>query len=584
MTLQSATRRTPTRTAAVTGSAGIAVVAGLLTGSTAGAAPSASPLAQAAATAAAAGTAASRTGVAVAATDGDPIEPVLRSQPVPSRSSAVLSTPSTAGDPRLQIVASQPRERTEPFETVAVTWEDGTTARAMQVQVQVRRQGSWSGWESLEYAEDEGPEASEDSGVRDGTAAWWTGPADGVAVRVLSASGEGPNGVSVVTIDDPTVGTDGALTGTQGAVAPAVATRAGAPVVRPPRFPLQPRVVSRRQWRADERLGDNCFSPLYGRTTKMVFVHHTVGSNRYSRSEAPAIVRSILAYHTQGQGWCDIGYNFLVDRFGTIYEGRSGGVRRPVRGAHAGDYNLNTVGISMMGSFQRQQPSAAMKNALVRLVGWRLGTSYHAPRAKTSVAGSTFRRISGHRDAMATACPGGRAYAWLPTLRGRVADYLRRYSSPLERRADAMGERRTGPVFVGEMRVGAGRRTNFARGSLVGRRATGVHWLTGAPLARYDRTGGANGHLGLPVSDFSVRSRAGVRSMRFQRGQMLVRNGEAHALWGPILGRYRKSGGPSGRFGVPRTSVQWRPWGARAMFAHGIIRYDRSSERVTVSR
>jgi uncharacterized protein with LGFP repeats len=186
---------------------------------------------------------------------------------------------------------------------------------------------------------------------------------------------------------------------------------------------------------------------------------------------------------------------------------------------------------------------------------------------------------------MSTACPGGRAYAWLPTLRGRVADYLRRYSSPLERKADAMGQRRTGPVFVGEMRVGTGRRTNFTKGSLVGRRATGVHWLTGAPLARFDRSGGVRGHLGLPVSGFSARSQAGVRAMRFQRGRMLVlRNGEAKALWGPILQRYQKIGGPSGRLGVPRTSVQWRPWGARAVFAHGTIRYDRSSKRVTVTR
>jgi uncharacterized protein with LGFP repeats len=97
-------------------------------------------------------------------------------------------------------------------------------------------------------------------------------------------------------------------------------------------------VISRREWGADPRLGDECFEPVYGSSVRAVVLHHTVNSNDYSRSDAPAIVRSILAYHTQGQGWCDIGYNFLVDRFGRIYQGRRGGVRLPVRGAHAGDY------------------------------------------------------------------------------------------------------------------------------------------------------------------------------------------------------------------------------------------------------
>jgi uncharacterized protein with LGFP repeats len=295
-------------------------------------------------------------------------------------------------------------------------------------------------------------------------------------------------------------------------------------------------------------------------------------------------VRSIHAYHTQGQNWCDIGYNFLVDRFGTIYQGRAGGVQLPVRGAHSGDYNVNTSGISMMGNFEQRAPSKRMKNAMVRLVGWRLGTSYREPRSRTTVAGHSFRRISGHRDAMSTACPGGRAYAWLPTLRHRVADYLKRFSSPVRRKAAAMGVDRTGPVFAGEMLVGNGRRTDFTRGSLVGNRATGVRWLSGAALRRYDSVGGARGVLGMPVSRF-YRSPAGVRTMRFEHGRILRRpDGEAKALWGRILLRYGKVGYTGGRLGLPRTSVQRVPYGSKAVFQHGVIRYDRSTGRVTVSR
>ena len=128
-------------------------------------------------------------------------------------------------------------------------------------------------------------------------------------------------------------------------------------------------------------------------------------------------MRSIYAYHTQGQNWCDIGYNALIDRFGNIYEGRRGGMSKPVRGAHAGDYNTGTVGVSMIGNFQQRKPPARMKNALVRFIGWRLGTSYKPVRGTVRVEGHRFKRISGHRDAMSTACPGRFMYNRLPNIR-----------------------------------------------------------------------------------------------------------------------------------------------------------------------
>ena len=193
--------------------------------------------------------------------------------------------------------------------------------------------------------------------------------------------------------------------------------QSGSAIKRAPRFPAKPRVITRRQWGANPKLTDHCDSPRYGRSAKMVFVHHTVNANNYSPRESPAIVRSIYAYHTQGQNWCDIGYNALIDRFGNIYEGRRGGMSKPVRGAHAGDYNTGTVGVSMIGNFQQRKPSARMKNALVRFIGWRLGTSYKPVRGTVRVEGHRFKRISGHRDAMSTACPGRFMYNRLPNIR-----------------------------------------------------------------------------------------------------------------------------------------------------------------------
>src|SRR5262249_58362955 len=105
-------------------------------------------------------------------------------------------------------------------------------------------------------------------------------------------------------------------------------------------------------------------------------VHHTAGSNSYTRTQAAAIVRGIELYHVKGNGWNDIGYNFLVDRFGTIYEGRGGGVERNVIGAHSLGFNTGTVGVALIGNFQYTTPPKAMRDALVKLLAWRLDVAH----------------------------------------------------------------------------------------------------------------------------------------------------------------------------------------------------------------
>ena len=89
----------------------------------------------------------------------------------------------------------------------------------------------------------------------------------------------------------------------------------------------------------------------YAADVRFAIVHHTAGRNDYTRAEAAAIVKGIQLFHVQGNGWNDIGYNFLVDRFGTIYEGRFGGVDRNVVGAHALGFNTGSVGIALLGTY-----------------------------------------------------------------------------------------------------------------------------------------------------------------------------------------------------------------------------------------
>ncbi|MFZ2510088.1 MAG: N-acetylmuramoyl-L-alanine amidase, partial [Gordonia sp. (in: high G+C Gram-positive bacteria)] len=151
------------------------------------------------------------------------------------------------------------------------------------------------------------------------------------------------------------------------------------------------------------------------------FVHHTVNANDYTRAEVPGILRSIYAYHTRSRGWSDIGYNYLVDRFGRVWEGRYGGVDRPVVGAHTLGYNDYAFAASAIGNYEIERPSSAMVDAFGKLIAWKL--SLHGVSAGSTlqrVGSRNFQAINGHQDAASTACPGKYLYAQLPTIR-RIA-------------------------------------------------------------------------------------------------------------------------------------------------------------------
>jgi hypothetical protein len=191
-----------------------------------------------------------------------------------------------------------------------------------------------------------------------------------------------------------------------------------------------PKIVSRSGWHANEEIVRA--KPSYAPQLKLAIVHHTAGTNNYTPAQAAAIVRGIEVYHVEGNGWNDIGYNFLVDRFGTVYEGRAGGMTRNVIGAHAEGFNTGSVGVALIGNFQTAQPTVVQQDALVKLLAWRLDLAHIDPLSTVALASRgnakyragkvvVLRAISGHRDTGPSECPGNDAYALLPSLAKRVA-------------------------------------------------------------------------------------------------------------------------------------------------------------------
>ena len=189
----------------------------------------------------------------------------------------------------------------------------------------------------------------------------------------------------------------------------------------------KPVIYSRAQWGADERKRDA--RSLHYFEVHAGFVHHTVNANDYTREQVPGILRSIYAYHTESRGWSDVGYNFLVDRFGRIWEGRFGGVDRPVVGAHTLGYNDDAFAMSAIGNFELVRPPQVMIEAYAALFAWKL--SLHgvtATSTKQYVTKRNFQAINGHRDAASTACPGKYLYAMIPEIRRLAGEAQRGFT------------------------------------------------------------------------------------------------------------------------------------------------------------
>ncbi|GAB4013661.1 FG-GAP-like repeat-containing protein [Nocardioides ultimimeridianus] len=326
------------------------------------------------------------------------------------------------------------------FGAVGVTWAPGQSVRWSDLTIQARtRTGTtWTGWTSL-GRDDISPDAgtAEARDERPGTEALFVGHVDRVQVRVTSRRAT-PSGLRLSVIDpgtpartrlerpaidtsqlDGTAGDQQAVlrrtttptsTTTTTTTTPATSTLTAAGVTP------KPQIYSRAQWGADESMRDP--SSLHYGQVHAGFIHHTVQANNYTRDQVPALIRADYYYHTQVRGWSDIGYNYLVDRFGRIWEGRYGGVDRDPVGAHTLGYNDDSFAASAIGNYQEVQPTTAMVQAYAALFAWKLSLAgVKAGSTHQWVTKRYFNAINGHRDAGQTLCPGKYLYAKIPTIR-----------------------------------------------------------------------------------------------------------------------------------------------------------------------
>ena len=292
-----------------------------------------------------------------------------------------------------------------PVTVVGVSWPRGAVSAHGQFQIRTLSGSTWSQWQSLDV-ETGGPDPAEAAAASapGGTSPYIVTGASKYEVRSLTTDATVPAAATVQAVDPGTSSADSVQP------APGAASAATA----------RPAIYTRAQWGANEGL--RRAGPSYG-TIQVGFVHHTDSANNYSSASVPAMIRGMYAYHVQTLGWNDIGYNFLVDRFGRIWEGRYGGMDKPVVGAQTLNYNSVSLGVSAIGQYDVAAVPQAMTNAFKAVFAWKFSLA-NIPATGTSPVvykGKYLQRVSGHRNAFSTACPGRYLYAKLPEIRAGAA-------------------------------------------------------------------------------------------------------------------------------------------------------------------
>jgi uncharacterized protein with LGFP repeats len=325
-------------------------------------------------------------------------------------------------------VAVVQKHATDGFSAVGVTWLTDPALTEVAVQVRIRADGRWGTWTDVEVQLGTGADAAsrEAQGARAGSDLLFVGASDAVQVRVDSAGGT-PRDVRLALIDPGASRADAATTDGTSAARPVLLGGAVAQAAA-----SAPAYVSRAGWGADESLR-TCTSAA-SPTLRGGILHTTATSNDYTATQSPAVMRSMYAYHVKSLKWCDIGYNFLVDKFGTLFEGRAGSVTRSVIGSHTGGFNTGTVGVSMIGNHELVAPTAAQRRTVERVLAWKLDGAGLDPRGTTTyssgggsatryAAGTVVTKsvISGHRDYSSKSCPGNLAYPLLEEIRAATA-------------------------------------------------------------------------------------------------------------------------------------------------------------------
>ena len=336
----------------------------------------------------------------------------------------------------LEPAVATPAMPTDDFGLVGVTADEPFDPSA-RVLVRVREGDQWSAWTPMLVSE-HGPDpgSAEANGIRYGTEPLLTGEADGVQVRIDTPGGQAPENPQVVLLDNPVVAADAALPDLADPDPGApIATVAAATVGA-----AMPVIISRAEWGADESLRGA--GPTYSGTIKASFIHHTVTRNTYTPEEAAQQVRNLYAWFTKGLRYSDMAYNFIVDRFGRLYEGRAGGMDRAVIGGHTAGFNNETFAVSALGNFQKLNPPpeqvAAMNESIAALIAWKLALNHRDPNGQVDLvsdsASGTSRYqpgqvaralvVGGHRDIGSTKCPGQFMETQIPAIRAATASKM----------------------------------------------------------------------------------------------------------------------------------------------------------------
>ena len=503
-----------------------------------------------------------------------------------------------ATDPQADATLLTDPLEVDRFFVAGFTWAgDAQLPEGVRIYLRVRENGTWSPWYLNEAAD-----AGRDDRATSGTGEFVTGGADAIQASVVGSSlpaglklalvPSRPQGEEVLDAGDLTttqaaptpVIEDASATEDQGAqvepaamvpsASPAWATQpaavSAAPATAPALAPaattangLPVAVTTRAEWGANASYMS--WDPEYARAGHVV-VHHTAGTNSYSAGQSASIVRGIYYYHAVVLDWGDIGYNFLVDKFGTVFEGRSGSVAAPAGkmsiGAHARGVNTGTMGISMMGDYSAVSPSDAQLSSVGKMAGWflkRAGISdvtgwagLHVWTTERYQAGSTISmpRILGHRDVGYTTCPGNVGYSKLDAIR---AIAKAQGAAPQEGGGSA-------PSTVAQDHPGA----------VALRSALGV-----------------NGWIGAATSGVQASTKGGV-FQRFKHGVGYWSPATGAQFVGePVLSAWGGYGYQTGSMGYPRSGgvvgvggsrhqifeggiAYWRP-GGRVSFIHGSI-------------
>jgi hypothetical protein len=348
-----------------------------------------------------------------------------------SNQSTDRATIQTTGELQYEseaVATNQPKTN-----AVAISWDQPSNHLATDVAVRIFDGSSWTDWADLDTADDrkDGTPATKHSGLV------LTSNAQQVQYRFHLNGGGQTVAVSnpKLTFIDSTKGPDPTK---PSLVSKIFGSKAQAK-------PDAPRVYSRAEWGCPQPNSSNAWPPNYWSPLQRVMVHHTVTAGNPGNSAAE--VRGIWQYHTFTNDWGDIGYHYLVDKNGAIFQGRyydqayAEANHAVVEGGHTYGFNDASMGIATLGDFTSQSPTYSLMESVSLIAGYKMaqqgiipnftysdeGVGGNSPDGTPPRGPKTQYRLAGHRDYLSTSCPGGNLYAQLGYIRSRATEYYYKY-------------------------------------------------------------------------------------------------------------------------------------------------------------